>query len=91
MLMRLMRRTLLVFVLVMAASIALEPVIHTHPLTQNALSQCAVCVNAHASVTTLTPVPISPLVMVGEVAVTPLPASPASILMTLASRAPPAA
>ena len=91
MLMRTMRRTLIVFVLLAAAAVALEPVIHTHPLRQSASStQCALCVNAHASVTTLKPVASSPLVLVGVVAVVSLPAEAPSLQTRLSSRAPPA-
>lgn len=92
MLFRLMRRMLLVFVLIVGAAVALEPVIHTHPLTQSSSSaQCAVCVNAHARVTALSPAPPSPLVIVGEVSAQHLPAQPSSLTTILASRAPPAA
>ncbi len=92
MLMRTMRRTLIVFVLLVAAAIALEPVIHTHPLRQNASeTQCALCVNAHASVTTLKPAPMSPLVVVGLAPVVSLTAQAPSLQTRLASRAPPAA
>lgn len=87
-----MRRMLVIFVLILGAAVALEPVIHTHPLTQSSSStQCAVCVNAHARVTALAPAPASPLVLVGEVSTPLLPAQPASVATALASRAPPAA
>ncbi|HSP16072.1 MAG TPA: hypothetical protein VLV78_15105 [Thermoanaerobaculia bacterium] len=87
-----MRRTLQVLVLLVAAAIAVEPLVHTHPLTQRSSSnQCAVCVNAHARVTTLAPTPISPLVIVGEVAAVRLPAQAAALQTPPASRAPPAA
>ncbi len=91
MLMLMLRRTLLVFVLLAAATMAFEPVIHTHPLTQDSSSQCAVCVNAHASLTTLVPATTSPLVNVGAVplVVVPIPVQCADT--PLASRAPPAA
>lgn len=91
MLMPLMRRTLLVFILLAGAAIALEPVIHTHRLTQNSSSsQCAVCVNAHARVTTLAPAAISPLAAFGAVPriVVLVPVQCADT--PLASRAPPA-
>ncbi len=92
MLMRTMRRTLLVFVLLAAAAVALEPVIHTHPLTRDASAmQCALCVNANASVTTLKPVPLSPLVVLGVVATVPVTSQAPSLQTRLASRAPPAA
>jgi len=92
MLMRTMRRTLMALVLLVMAALALEPVIHTHPLMQSAsATQCAVCVNAHARVTALKPADLSPLVVVGAVAVVRLPAQPALQQTPLASRAPPAA
>ena len=92
MLMQTMRRSLIVFVLLVAAAIALEPVVHTHPLTQNAsATQCALCVNAHAGVTVLQPAVSSPLVVVGRVAAMHPIAEAVPAPVQLASRAPPAA
>ncbi len=90
MLMRTMRRMVLVLVLLAAAAVAMEPVIHTHPLTEGASGKCAVCVNAHASVTALVPAAISPLTLVGEVPVVRLVAVSAHLPKSLTSRAPPA-
>jgi hypothetical protein len=87
-----MRRAAFLLIVLVAAAVAFEPLIHTHPLKQStSASQCAVCVNAHARVTTLAPAPISPLAIVGEVAVIRVTAECISLRTPLASRAPPAA
>ncbi|HSP35057.1 MAG TPA: hypothetical protein VLU46_12125 [Thermoanaerobaculia bacterium] len=86
-----MRRLLLMFVLLAATAIALEPVIHTHPLTKSSTMQCAVCVNAHASVSALKATPLSPLAFVGEVAAVELAAQLAWQATPRAPRGPPAA
>lgn len=92
MLMLRMRRTLCALVILAAALIAVEPVVHTHPLTQSdAAAQCALCVNAHAGVTTLKPASVSPLVMVGSIVIASSPVDSAASDLALPSRAPPAA
>jgi hypothetical protein len=87
-----MRRAAFLLIVLVAAAVAFEPLIHTHPLMQTAsATQCAVCVNAHARVTTLAPAPISPLAIVDDVAPVRVLAECASLRTPLASRAPPAA
>src|SRR6476661_3174538 len=66
-----MRRAVLVFVLLVAAAIAVEPLIHTHPLTQTSNAPCAVCVASVGSLTVLNPVPAAPLTQVTTIAATP--------------------
>jgi hypothetical protein len=86
-----MRRTAFVFVLLIAAAIASEPLLHTHPLSQTSSVPCAVCVNVVGPVTSLAPAAISPLVVVCAVApvvVSTIVRHPGS---PLASRAPPVA
>ena len=86
-----MRRTGFAFVLLIAAAIACEPLIHTHAVTQTSHSPCAVCVGFVAHDGSVAHVTIAPPVVVG--AVTPLVTAPAvsDAYTSLASRAPPAA
>jgi len=86
-----MRRVAFVFVVLVAASIAFEPLIHTHPLSKASAVPCAVCVNAVGRLTALQPAPPAPVAIV-----TTLPALTVATIvpratMALASRAPPAA
>ncbi len=86
-----MRRVGLLFVLLIAASIACEPLIHTHPLSQITPSPCAVCVNAVGRLTPLSAAPIAPLVLVAMLVTLFVPATIRRTYEPLASRAPPAA
>ena len=86
-----MRRAGLLFVVLIAAAIAFEPLIHTHPLSQTSGSPCAVCVSTAGRVTPLTPAPIAPLFAVSVVAVFVASATIRRAYQPLASRAPPAA
>ena len=86
-----MRRAVLVFVLLVAAAIAVEPLIHTHPLTQSSNAPCAVCVASVGSLTVLNPVPSAPLTHIGTIGSRPVAAIIHRSAMPLASRAPPAA
>lgn len=86
-----MRRAAFVFVVLVAAAVAFEPLIHTHPLSQRTPVPCAICVSAVARITGLTLSAVSPLVVVAAVA--PAAVSPAVKCAEAprASRAPPAA
>lgn len=86
-----MRRTVLVFVLLVAAAIAVEPIIHTHPLTQSSNAPCAVCVASVGPLTALNPTPAAPFAHVGTISSRPVAAIVQRAAMPLASRAPPAA
>ena len=59
-----MRRVGLVLVLLVAAAIAVEPLIHTHPLTQTNAAPCVVCVSSVGPLTSLAPAPAAPLTVV---------------------------
>ena len=91
MLMRSMRRTILAVVFLVAASVALEPLLHTHPLSQSSPIPCAVCVSAVGRITAPAPAPAAP-----QLVAFTLRTPAQSVIVTnfagpRASRAPPAA
>lgn len=86
-----MRRAGIVFIVLVAAAIALEPLIHTHPLTQSSSTPCAVCVTAVGRLTALNPAPAAPLTIVAAVPVLRVASIIQRAALPLASRAPPAA
>ena len=86
-----MRRAVYVFVLLVAAAIAVEPLIHTHPLTQTSNAPCAVCVASVGSLTAFNPAPVAPSTHVTTIASLPDVAIINRAAIPLASRAPPAA
>ena len=86
-----MRRVAFVFVLLVAASIAFEPLIHTHPLSQTSPAPCAVCVSSVGRLTALQPAPAAPVAIVTTVPALPVATIVPRAAMPLASRAPPAA
>lgn len=86
-----MRRGVLVFVLLIAAAIAVEPLIHTHPLTQTPNAPCAVCVGSVGRLAALQATPAAPITHVSTIASLPAAAIVYRAAMPLASRAPPAA
>jgi hypothetical protein len=86
-----MRRAAFVFVVLVAAAVAFEPLIHTHPISQSTSVPCVICVSAVARVIGPTTLAVSPLVVVAAVA--PIAVSPTvkRAEAPRASRAPPAA
>ncbi len=87
-----MRRALLAFVLLVATSVAVEPLIHTHPLTQtSSQNSCAVCVNAVARMTSLAPVASALQAVVAILTIAATPGAIHGAATPLAPRAPPAA
>lgn len=86
-----MRRVGFILVVLVAAAILFEPLIHTHPLTQTAPSPCAVCVSAVGRVTPLSAAPVSPLVALSAVVTLIVTSTIRRSHQPLASRAPPAA
>jgi hypothetical protein len=91
MLMPLMRRGILVFVLLVAAAVAVEPLIHTHPLSQTSNGPCAICVTSVGRLTSLTVTAASPLVAVSTVVAITATCASKPAAGPLSSRAPPAA
>jgi len=78
-----------VFVMLIAAAIAFEPIIHTHPLSQTSQSSCAVCVSVVGPATPLAQAPSAPHVVVSIVAAPCVIAIVQPAAVPLASRAPP--
>ena len=85
------RRAAFIFVVLIAATIALEPLIHTHPLSQKSNAPCAVCVGSVGRLTSLDPAPAAPLTFVATLPTPPAAAIIHRTALPLASRAPPAA
>lgn len=86
-----MRRAGFIFIVLIAAAIMFEPLLHTHPLSEKAQLTCAVCVNAVGRITPLTAAPIVPMVVVALMAALAVPPTILRAYRPLASRAPPAA
>ncbi len=85
-----MRRVAFLFVVLVAAAIAFEPLIHTHPLSQTSNAPCAVCVGSVGRLTALGPTPAAPLTQVTAIPALPVAATVHRAAIALASRAPPA-
>ena len=85
-----LRRAEFVFLVLIAAAIALEPLIHTHPLTQTSQATCAVCISVVGPITSLPPALTAPPVVVFAMATVGPTAIIHRAAMPLASRAPPA-
>jgi len=93
-----MLRRLPLLIVAVALLIAVEPVLHSHPLweTGDARSAvtngaCAVCAAGTTQLPTAAPAIVAPVVTVTVVAPQPVSLRSASIALPLASRAPPAA
>jgi hypothetical protein len=84
-----MRRAVLVFVLLIAASIAAEPLIHTHPLSQSSNTPCAVCVGAVARIAAPAPATVAPVAVAFTLTATVLAPVLHRSAAPLPSRAPP--
>jgi hypothetical protein len=84
-----MPRRLAFLILAVALLLAIEPVVHSHPLWEN--SACAVCAAGVTRLPTAAPSIAAPLVVVSELAAQPASTVSASVAHTLPSRAPPAA
>ena len=101
MLMRGMRRTTWILVLLVAVSIAAEPLVHTHPLTHpsadvhslvaNDSGLCAICATAAARAIPDTPALAVPITASWSLFVAPVARLPRPAHADLSSRAPPAA
>lgn len=96
-LLRMPRKTPLLIV-VFAALLLVEPLIHSHPLWENsdartaaANSTCAVCASTTAQLPTTAPHVVAPQTVVGTLAAAPIAAVVAVVPLTRSSRAPPAA
>jgi hypothetical protein len=89
-------RTRVVLLLVFAALFALEPVLHTHPLTfrdgaTTAPAPCAACASQTARVAPPAPAVAAPQTVAYTLTVRSGAPTPVAAPLTLPSRAPPAA
>lgn len=87
----LMRRVGFILVVLVAAAILFEPLIHTHPLTQTAPSPCAVCVSAVGRITPVSAAAVAPQTIVSTLIALVIASTIRRPSHRLASRAPPAA
>jgi hypothetical protein len=93
-----MRITRLAILVILAAFLAVEPVVHSHPLVPgggasdlSAPNVCAICAVGTDKVIVAAPVVTAPVAVIGHVATTPLQPTTVETRVPLASRAPPAA
>jgi hypothetical protein len=93
-----MLRRLPFLILAVALLLAIEPLVHSHPLwetsdarTAAGSSACAVCAAGVTQLPTVAPAVVAPAVVVALVVAPPVVLSSTSIALPLASRAPPAA
>jgi len=90
-LMGLMFRRLSILVLVVAALVAAEPVLHNHPLQQTGIPDaCAICATGVAPLPSAMPALSAPQVVVYTIVTVSVPAVISADSITLAPRAPPA-
>ena len=88
--MPLMVRRLSIFVLAVAALIVAEPLLHNHPLQQNAIPDaCAICATGIAPVPSTTPAVCAPQVVAYTLATAAVAAVIHGDAISLPSRAPP--
>jgi hypothetical protein len=93
-----MLRRLPLLIVAVALILAIEPVVHSHPLWENSdarsaanSSACAVCAAGTTQLPTVAPSIAAPVVIVTVLAVLTVSHASASMALSLASRAPPAA
>ena len=78
-------------VLVVAALVAAEPLLHNHPLQQSSIPEaCAICATGVAPLPSAMPALSAPQVLVYAIATVAVPAVINGDSITLAPRAPPA-
>lgn len=97
----LMRLVRVAILLILAAFLAAEPVVHTHPLIPqpwgsdtNGITNpnlCAICAVGAARVVIGAPVVVAPLLVIEHLVPRSLQPTSAEVHVSLASRAPPAA
>jgi hypothetical protein len=93
-----MLRRLPILIVAVALFMAIEPVVHSHPLWENSDARsavgngaCAVCAAGVTQLPTIAPAVIAPVIVVTVIPAQPVSLQSASIALSLASRAPPAA
>jgi hypothetical protein len=88
-----MFRRFSMFVLLLAALIAVEPLLHQHPLEQNSIpaSACAVCATGVGQLPVIVPAVAAPQIVVYTLISASVPLRTINATPSLPSRAPPAA
>ncbi len=93
-----MLRRLTLPILAAALLLAIEPVVHSHPLWENSDARtaatngaCAVCAAGVTQLPSVPPAVVAPVVVVSVMAAEAVSPLSASLVLTLPSRAPPAA
>jgi hypothetical protein len=93
-----MLRRLPLLIVAVALLVAIEPVVHSHPLWENSdarsaasSSACAVCAAGVTQLPAVAPSIAAPVVVVSVLTVQPVSQASASVVLPVASRAPPAA
>ena len=93
-----MLRRLPLLIVAVALLLAVEPVVHSHPLWENSDARtlasnnaCAVCAAGTTQLPTVAPAIVAPVVVVTVIALQPVSRQSASVTLPRASRAPPAA
>jgi hypothetical protein len=87
-----MLRRLSIFLLLCSALIAAEPLLHSHPLQQNAVpGACAVCATGVVRIARATPQVSAPRLVVYTLTAFSATVPPVTLALTLPSRAPPIA
>jgi len=90
--MPLMIRRCSIFLLVLAALMAVEPLLHSHPLQPNSIPEtCAVCASGVAPLPMVVPAISAPQNVVYTLVATTTAIRTVTVAITLPSRAPPAA
>lgn len=88
-----MLRRMSMFVLVVAALLAVEPLLHQHPLEQNSIpaSSCAVCATGVGRLPVIMPAVAAPQIVVYTIAAAAVLPHTISVTPSVPSRAPPLA
>lgn len=93
-----MLRRLPLLIVAVALLVAIEPVVHSHPLWENSdarsaasNSACAVCAAGTTQLPTSAPAIVAPAAVIVVVVAPPVVPQSAAVPLPLASRAPPAA
>jgi len=92
--MRGMLRRSALFVLIFAALLAIEPVLHSHSLqhaSSNPSDSCAICAAGTARLPIVAPTVVAPQTVAYTVTATPISIVTVDVAIALSSRAPPAA
>ncbi|HUJ14990.1 MAG TPA: hypothetical protein VL284_14485 [Thermoanaerobaculia bacterium] len=89
--MLLMVRRFSAFVLIVTALLAVEPLLHHHPLEQDSIpSACAICATGVSNLPAIVPVVVAPQIVVDTLTTVAVVMPAEAIAIAIPSRAPPA-